>query len=112
MTSKALGQLLADLVVERSLSRPHTSNDNPFIESHFKTFKYGPGFPERFDGGFDQARSHCQVFFPWYDDGHRYGGIEGLTPAEVHFGSAKRVLEQRQQVLQAAYERHTYVEFA
>jgi len=106
MTSKALGQLLADLVVERSLSRPHTSNDNPFIESHFKTLKYGPGFPDRFHGGFDQARGHCQVFFPWYNDEHRHSGIEGLTPAQVHFGSAPRVLEQRQQVLHAAYDRH------
>ena len=106
MTSKALGQLLADLVVERSLSRPHTSNDNPFIESHFKTLKYGPGFPDRFRGGFDQARSHCQVFFPWYNDEHRHSGIEGLTPAQVHCGSAPRVLEQRQQVLHAAFNRH------
>jgi len=106
MTSKALGQLLADLVVERSLSRPHTSNDNPFIESHFKTLKYGPGFPDRFNGGFDQARSHCQIFFPWYNDEHRHSGIEELTPAQVHFGRAPRVLEQRQQVLHAAYDRH------
>ena len=106
MTSKALGQLLADLVVERSLSRPHTSNDNPFIESHFKTLKYGPGFPDRFHGGFDQARSHCQVFFPWYNDEHRHSGIEGLTPAQVHCGSAPHVLEQRQHVLHAAYDRH------
>lgn len=42
------------------------------------------------------ARRHCQVFFPWYNDERRHSGIEGLTPAQVHFGSAPRVLEQRQ----------------
>jgi putative transposase len=51
MTSKTLGQLLADLGVEKSLSRPHVSNDNPFSESAFKTLKYSPGFPDRFGGG-------------------------------------------------------------
>ena len=34
--------LLADLGVTRSHNRPHTSNDNPFSESHFKTLKYQP----------------------------------------------------------------------
>jgi len=33
--SKTVAQLLADLGVERSQSRPHVSNDNPFSESHF-----------------------------------------------------------------------------
>ena len=34
--------------VTKSHSRPHTSNDNPFSESHFKTLKYPPQFPKRF----------------------------------------------------------------
>jgi len=48
MTSKPVALLLADLGVTRSLSRPHVSNDNPFSESHFKTLKYCPEFPDRF----------------------------------------------------------------
>ena len=52
--------LLADLGVTRSQNRPHTSNDNPFSESHFKTLKYQPRFPQRFgcikDAG---ASSRC-----------------------------------------------------
>ncbi len=40
MRSKPLVALLAQLDVERTHSRPHVSNDNPFIESHFKTLKY------------------------------------------------------------------------
>jgi transposase InsO family protein len=45
---KATALMLADLGVTRSHSRPHTSNDNPFSEAHFKTLKYQPEFPSRF----------------------------------------------------------------
>ena len=55
MTSKCTAQLLADLGVTRSLSRPHVSDDNPFSEAQFKTLKYHPGFPGRFD---DIPRRH------------------------------------------------------
>jgi transposase InsO family protein len=48
MRAKATALLLADLGVTKSHSRPHTSNDNPFSESHFKTMKYQPQFPPRF----------------------------------------------------------------
>jgi len=48
MTSKCTAQLLADLGVTRSLSRPQVSDDNPFSEAQFKTVKYHPGFPNRF----------------------------------------------------------------
>src|SRR5688572_18395350 len=37
MTSKPVAQLLIDLGVARSHSRPHVSNDNPYSESNFKT---------------------------------------------------------------------------
>ena len=46
MKAKATALLLADLGITKSHSRPHTSNDNPFSESHFKTLKYQPEFPE------------------------------------------------------------------
>jgi len=44
MTSTTIAELLEDLGVTRSLSRPRTSNDNPFIEAHFKTAKYRPDY--------------------------------------------------------------------
>ena len=47
MTSKCTAQLLADLGVTRSLSRPQVSDDNPFSEAQFKTLKYHPGFSGR-----------------------------------------------------------------
>ncbi len=63
MKSPPVALLLADLGVTKTHSRPYTSNDNPFRESHFKTLKYRPDFPERF-GAIADARAHCQVFFP------------------------------------------------
>ena len=45
MTSKCTAQMLADLGVIQSLSRPQVSDDNPFSEAQFKTLKYRPGFP-------------------------------------------------------------------
>lgn len=44
MKAKATAFLLADLGVTRSHNRPHTSNDNPFSESHFKTLNTSRGF--------------------------------------------------------------------
>ena len=60
MTSKSVAQLLAELGVEKSHSRPHVSNDNPYSEAHFKTMKYRPGYPSRF-GSIEDARSPGRV---------------------------------------------------
>ena len=48
MTSKTVAELLIDLGVAQSHSRPTISDDNPYSESQFKTMKYGPSYPERF----------------------------------------------------------------
>ena len=45
MKAKATALLLADLGVTRSHNRPHTSNDNPFSESHFKTLEVPAPIP-------------------------------------------------------------------
>lgn len=105
MTSKCTAQLLADLGVTRSLSRPQVSDDNPFSEAQFKTLKYHPGFPARF-AGFDEASGYCRTFFPWYNHEHRHGGIAMLTPADVHYGRAEVVLEQRRRTLELARSAH------
>lgn len=106
MTSKTLAQTLADLGVEKSLSRPHTSNDNPFSESQFKTLKYAPGFPDRFHGGFPHAHEHSRQFFSWYNNEHRHSSLAALTPRDVHFGHAAHVLARREDVLRAAFARN------
>lgn len=47
MTSKGVAELLSDLGVGRTHSRPHVSNDNPYSEAVNKTLKYCPAFPAR-----------------------------------------------------------------
>lgn len=105
MTAKCTAQLLADLGVTRSLSRPRVSDDNPFSEAQFKTLKYGPGFPDRF-GSSEDARAFCREFFRWYNHDHRHSGIAMMTPVAVHEGRAEEVLAQRQAALDAAYAAH------
>jgi putative transposase len=105
MKSKAVALLLADLGVTKTHSRPHVSDDNPFSESQFKTLKYRPEFPDRF-GSLQDARSFCQVFFPWYNAEHHHSGIGLLTPEVLHYGRADDVIAQRQAVLSQAFQRH------
>jgi len=81
------------------------SNDNPFSESQFRTFKYRPDFPDRF-GSFEDGQAHCSRFFRWYNDDHRHSGIGLHTPADVHYGRAEAIREQRGVVLLDAYAKH------
>jgi len=105
MTSKTTAQLLADLGVVQSLSRPRVCNDNPFSEAHFKTLKYQPDFPARF-ASYEEAQSYCRSFFPWYNSEHRHGGIAMLTPEDVHFGRADAMVAERQRVLDLRFRTH------
>ncbi len=102
MTSKPVAMLLSDLGVTKTHSRPYTSTDNPYSEAHFKTLKYRPGFPQRFDS-IEHARAFCREFFGWYNHQHRHSGIGLMTPATVHYGHAEQTHTQRARVLDAAY---------
>jgi putative transposase len=102
MTSKPVAFLLADLGVVRSHNRPYTSTDNPYSEAQFKTLKYRPEFPARFDS-IEHARAHCRDFFDYYNHQHRHSGIGLMTPATVHYGRADAVHAERARVLHAAY---------
>jgi len=105
MTSSVVAQLLADLGVTKTHSRPHVSNDNPFSEAAFKTLKYRPEFPERFMS-IEEARMFCQDFYRWYNDEHRHSGIAMLTPVNVHFRQHEIILQTRSAVLAMAFEKH------
>ena len=102
MTSKPVAQLLVDLGVARSHSRPHVSTDNPFSEAQFTTLKYCPAFPSRF-GSIADARAFCAAFFEHYTHVHRHAGIGLHTPASVHYGTATEIRAQRGATLDAAY---------
>ncbi len=103
MTSKTVAQLLVDLGVEKTHSRPYTSNDNPFSEAHFKTLKYQPTFPQRF-ATFGEARAFCGEFISWYNSQHCHTSLALLTPEDVHYGRAEQILDKRASVLRKAFE--------
>jgi putative transposase len=105
MKSKVVAQLLADLGVTKTHSRPHVSNDNPYSEAQFRTLKYCPQFPQRF-GAIEDSRAFCQDFFSWYNKEHRHSGIALMTPEQVHYGFAQEVSRHRRSVLSTAFERH------
>lgn len=102
MTSKTVAQLLVDLGVTRSHSRPHVSNDNPYSEAAFKTLKYCPAFPTNF-GSIQDARVFCTEFFEHYNHRHYHSGLGLHTPASVHYGTATEIQTRRTHVLDAAY---------
>ncbi len=105
MTSKPVAELLADLGIGRTHSRPHVSNDNPYSEAAFKTLKYCPAFPSRF-ASIEGARAFCEQFFAYYNHEHRHSGIGLHTPASVHYGTASEVRARRASTLDAAYAAH------
>lgn len=105
MMSKTVAQLLLDLGVTKTHSRPHVSNDNPYSEAQFKTLKYRPTYPDRF-GSIQDARAWVRTFVAWYNHEHRHSGIGLLTPATVHCQQGEVVRTARQVVLDAAYATH------
>ncbi len=105
MRGKPLSQLLVDLGITKSHNRPHTSDDNPFSEAHFKTMKYRPDYPDRF-ASLAEAQVWARCFFSWYNEQHYHSGLNLLTPASVHYGEATVVQQQRLAVMLAAYAAH------
>lgn len=105
MIAGSVAELLHDLGVTKSHSRPRVSNDNAFVEAHFKTLKYRPDYPERFEN-LQAARMWCRQFFAWYNHQHYHSGIAYLRPADLHAGREPQILEKRQTVLDQAQAAH------
>ena len=105
MIAGTVAELLNDLGVTKSHSRPRVSNDNPFIEAHFKTLKYRPDYPDRF-ASISDARAWCRRFFRWYNEVHYHSGIGYLRPADLHAGNHTAIVDHRQAALDAAQAAH------
>ncbi len=105
MIAQTLAQKLTDLGVIKTHSRPYTPNDNPFSESQFKTMKYRPDYPARFDS-LEVSLVWGRQFFPWYNNEHRHSSLGLMTPATVHYGLDSQLTVKRQAVLLSVYERH------
>lgn len=105
MKAKTVAELMMDLGVIKSLSRPRVSNDNPYSEAQFKTLKYHRTFPKQF-GCIQDARYFLRTFFIWYNNDHYHSGIAMLPPAVVHSGKENQIIEKRKKTMQMAFSKH------
>ena len=95
---------LERLGVAASFSRPRVSNDNPYSESLFKTLKYCPKYPDRFES-LAEAKQWMILFMDWYNN-HQHSGIKFVTPNERHQGLDVEILNKRKEVYEEAKERN------
>jgi len=105
MKGLSLLSLLYVLGVRYSFSRPRVSNDNPFIESFFKTLKYKIGYPGAFRN-IDHAREWLACFIHWYNHQHLHSAIGYVTPIQKRNGEDVKLFEQRNQTIQKAKEKN------
>jgi len=105
MKGASLLAFLNDLEVQTSFSRPRTSNDNPFIESFFRTLKYSPKYPLRFETT-ARAREWMANFVNWYNTEHRHSKLDYVTPHEKRFGKADKIYAKRNKLMQQIRERN------
>lgn len=106
MKASTLKAKLEMLGVLASYSRPRVSNDNPYSESLFRTFKYRSNYPTEGFKGLDEARKWVMEFVDWYNNIHYHSGINFTTPNSRHTGAAKEIMENRKKVYLAAKELH------
>lgn len=105
MTARSYLDVMDELGVTCSHSRPRTSNDNPFSESQFKTAKNQPDFPGRFED-IEHARSWFAGYADWYNTQHHHSGLAGFTPEQVFTGEYRELATTRQQALDVQYAAH------
>lgn len=105
MTAHCYLDLLGELAITASHSRPRVSNDNAMSESQFKTMKYQPDYPCRFDN-YGHALRWCDDYTQWYSHQHHHSALAGFTPYQVFSGEYLEIAQVRQAALDAMYERH------
>ncbi len=104
MTAHSFRELLDSMGVDPSYSRPRVSNDNPFSESHFKTVKYAPDYPGRFNDA-DHARRWLKDFFTGYLE-RPHEGLALYTPTDLFANRIDAVWQVRQATLDRHYGVH------
>lgn len=97
--------LLSEMDITLSHSRPRVSNDNAFSEAQFKTQKNQPDYPGRFLG-VSHGRGWCDDYFRWYNLAHHHSGLAGFTPEQVFTGRCREVAKTKQRALDESYARH------
>ena len=95
---------LQGLGIRPSFSRPSVSNDNPHIESLFRTMKYTPAYPTKPFASIEAARTWVKDFVAWYNSS-MHSGLSYVTPEQRHDGQDEAILTARRKVYQEAQQR-------
>jgi putative transposase len=88
-----------------SFSRPRVSDDNPFIESFFKTLKYDVSYPKAF-ASLEDSRIWFADFVQGYNNHHMHSSLGYVTPNQKHTSQDIAIFQHRQKVLDKAVETH------
>lgn len=105
MTTHCYLDLLSELVITVSHSRPCVSNDNPMSEAQFKTLKYQHGHPQRFND-YGHAQRCCQDSVQWYNNDHHHSSRAGFTPQQMFTGDYQYLRGKRQHIIDTAFEKY------
>lgn len=73
------------------------------IESFFRTVKYSPTYPLRFETTV-QVREWMANFVNWYNTEHRHSALDYVTPHEKRFGKAEKIYAKRNKLMQQIRE--------
>ncbi len=82
------------------------SDDNPFIESWFKTLKFHVSYPGKFKT-ITETRRWFADFVHAYNGSHLHSGLHYMTPMQVRKGAYPDIVQRRNETMQKAYENNT-----
>jgi len=105
MKGISLLALFYDLGICNSYSRPRVSNDNPFIESWFKTLKYDVSYSGKFET-LAEARKWFAVFVHQYNTSHSHSGLYFITPKQMRNGEYEIIAKNRNKTMLEAKKRN------
>ena len=102
MKSQTLRVKMQELGITKSYSRPSVSDDNPYIESFFRTLKYTPKWPSEGFKSLSEARDWVLRFMCWYNTEHQHSSLNFVTPEQRHQGLDAEILAQRHALYEQA----------
>ena len=106
MKSSTMKAKMEELGVTPSYSRPRVSDDNPYVESLFRTLKYVPSWPSKGFASLEESRAWVDRFVQWYNNEHKHRGLNYVTPSERHAGKDSEILQKRAAVLEVRREQN------
>ena len=107
MTADEMIKFVRDAKMIDSYSRAGVSDDNPFSEAFFRTIKYFRNYPGSFVA-LTEGRNYFAKYFPDYNDEFRHSGIQFLSPSERHHGQEGKILDQRNRIVEMAYNENIH----